>query len=650
MEPQPPAAAAPAGRRPQLAAGLGLWLVLAIAASALWPGRTGGFLFDDYPNLAGLEALKSDPGRDQVLQFLANGIASPLGRPLSLASFAAQMHDWPGHPEAFIRANILLHLLAAALLFWWLLRLARLMQLPPTAALTVPLAATALWAWAPIQVTSVLYVVQRMTELSALCVFLGLLLYLTGRERAAQGRGGGLWWMSAGMAVGAGLGTLAKENALLMPLLVAVLECTLLARVPRPASWGRWAIAFIGVPAAVVLGYLLWIVLDPAAVYAGREFTLAQRLLSEPRILFQYLHQLLLPWPSAMRLWYDDFTVSTGLFQPWTTALALAGWIAALALAWRWRARAPLPAFAVLWFAASHLLESTVLPLELVFEHRNYQASAGIWFALAAGGHALLQRASSDLVRAAGGVLAIAYVALLAGVTWQVASLWGQPFAMTVWMAERLPESRRARAELVGALLQRGHGAEAAAIAGEAAARWPDDAGFPLLVLQVSCQAPDIPHPDFADLQRRVTDAGRNVNGVVHHLDGVLSLVELDHCPVGLPGPLSALTGAAVHNPGLRGQRQNRLLLHARALRLEGRGAEAREAYDRAIDAAPWMVLVLHGAIAAIDAGDLAGARDYLRRAEDDPRIRAADRWAHRTDVARLRELLDGAGTAPPSR
>jgi hypothetical protein len=367
-------------------------------------------------------------------------------------------------------------------------------------------------------------------------------------------------------------------------------------------------------------------------------------------VLFLYLYKMLLPWPSAMRLWYDDFALSTSLFQPWTTALALAGWAALPAAAWRWRARAPMFAFAVLWFVAAHLLESTVLPLELVFEHRNYQASAGVWLALAAGAQALLARASGPLPRNTGFALGATYLALLAAISGQVAQLWGKPFEQTAWMAERLPESRRATQELIGALILRGRAGPPVELARAAAARWPDDPSFPLQHLAVSCQVGGVPHPPGDDLLRRIATLRHGVNTVVHHLDEVLSVAERGHCPAGTPLPLSQLTAAAVGNAALRGQRQNRLLLHARALRLEGRRAEAREAYDRAIDAAPKMILVLHGAIAAMGDGDGAAARAYLERAESDPRIKPLDRLAYRAEVDQLRRALDGGGTPPPAR
>ncbi len=636
--------------RAQLLAGLALYLALALGAWILQPGTSGGFKFDDFPNLGGLEALKSDPGPDQLLQFIVGGISSPLGRPLSMASFALQMHDWPSDPASFIRWNLLLHLLNGALLSWVLLRLAALLQLPARAALLVPLASAALWTCAPIQLTSALYVVQRMTELSATFVFAGLLLYLVGRERALRGDRHGLLWMSLGLLVGAGVGSLAKENAALMPLLVAVLEFTLLARLRRPAAWRPWASVFLLLPALAIAGYLALVLVNPGPAYAGREFTLGERLLTEPRVLFLYLYKLLMPWPSAMRLWYDDFPTSTGLLQPWTTLPALLALAALLAAALRWRERFPLAAFAVLWFLAAHLLESSVLPLELVFEHRNYVASAGVWFALACGAQALAARASAAHVRAVVATLGAAYFALLAAITWQVATLWGQPFALTAWMGERLPDSRRAQSELIGALTARGHAEAAVRLAQAAAVRWPDDPSYPLQQMLVSCQVAEFAHPPAADLLRRIAGARSNVNAVVQHLDDLLSLLENAHCPVGLPLPVSALTEAAVKNAALRGQRQNRLLLHARALLLEQRTAESLEFYGRAADADPKMILLLHGAIIAIDVGDLPAARAWQVRAESDPRIEPLDRWSHRANLTALRQKLDELGAPPASR
>jgi len=634
--------------RNEWTAGVLFGLALLLCLVLYRPGLTGSFQFDDYSNLSTLEALNSNPTSDQFAQFMLKGISSPLGRPISLLSFAMQSSDWPERPGAFIRVNILLHLINGALLFWWLLRLTRLTSGPGPARLYVPLGATFLWLFAPIQASSVLYVVQRMTELSATFVFLGMGIYLAGREALLQGaQRAGLIWMSMGLAVGAGLGTLAKENAAQMPFMVLALEFTLLACLPRPRAWRLWAAPFLILPALAVLAYVAWIAIH-ARGYDGRDFTPLERLLTEPRVLFMYLHKIITPWPSAVRLWYDDFPHSTGLFAPWTTAIALIGLAGVAGIAWKLRTAAPLFAFAVLWFLSCHVLESTGLPLELVFEHRNYQASAGIWFALAAGAAFVLDQASSVRARQVFVVLGASFLLLQASVTWQIATMWGRPLELSAWMAARLPDSKRAAQSFIGTLMRERLPFDAAMAAEKSTRRWPDDPSFPLLTLMLSCQFEQVPFPATADLMHRLRTTPGNVHAVVDYTDAVVSLLESHHCPIGLPFPLAGLTGSALSNRALQPQRQNLLLLHSRALKVENRGDESREVFRQAIDARPQMILLIQGALDAVVAGDLALAKRYLQRAHSDPRIKWRDRWVHRNDIVLLEELVrsrEGAAT-----
>lgn len=635
----------PAGHRWR--AGLLFILALLLCFLLYRPGLSGTFQLDDHSNLGALEPFKNNPTPDQLGQFLFKGIASPIGRPISLLSFAAQASDWPDHAEGFIRVNILLHLVNGALLFWWLLRLSRLRGEPGLERLYVPLAATVLWLIAPIQASTVLYPVQRMTELAASFVFLGMGLYLVGREALSRGAvRAGLGWMSGGLLVGAGLGTLAKENAAQMPLMVLALEFTLLAALPRPRAWRMWAAPFLAAPALLLLAYVAWVGLS-ATGYNGRDFTPGERLLTEPRALFMYLHKMLAPWPSAIRLLYDDFPVSRSLLSPVTTIPALIGLMAGAAAAWRLRAKFPWPAFAVLWFLSCHLLESSALPLELVFEHRNYQASAGLWLALAAATAWVLRRASSVHARAVFATLAAAYLALQATVTWQVASLWGRPLDLAFWTATQLPESERARQGLVTALIHERLPYDAAIQAEQAARQWPANPSFRLLTMTLACQLAEIPFPAPDELLHDLRTRATNANAVADFSDALVSLIENRHCPVGLPVALSTYTAAALANPALQTQRQNLLLLHSRALEVEGRGAEAREMFRQAIDARPQMILLIQGILDAVSAGDLALARQYLERARTDPRIGWRDRWVHRNDLPLLEALIRSRETPP---
>ena len=184
------------------------------------------------------------------------------------------------------------------------------------------------------------------------------------------------------------LGLLSKENAILLPLYLAVIEWCLwrqdaqrrrTTRRRRAATW-FFAVTLLA-PLLVGLALFAWqpgLLLDG---YASRPFTLGERLLTEARVLWFYVGLVLLPTPARLGLYHDDIATSTGLLEPWTTLLALDGWLVVLMAALLLRRRAPAFTFGVLWFLAGHALESTVVPLEIAHEHRNYLPSFGLLFA-----------------------------------------------------------------------------------------------------------------------------------------------------------------------------------------------------------------------------------------------------------------------------
>ena len=171
------------------------------------------------------------------------GVGSP-GRPISYLSFLLQSGSWPHDPLAFKLVNIALHVANGALVYAVVARTLALLGRADAAVLGDQPAAA--WLVHPIQVSTVLYVVQRMTELAALFCLGGMLAYLRGRVLARSGRvDAGYAWMSAGLALGTPLAILAKENGALLPVYIAVIELTLLSGVPRPPRWKLWAAVFL---------------------------------------------------------------------------------------------------------------------------------------------------------------------------------------------------------------------------------------------------------------------------------------------------------------------------------------------------------------------------------------------------------------------
>ena len=360
---------------------IALAIVVATTAVVYTPGLDGPFLFDDNVHISQNRWVKIEAlGWQELMQAWNSSFnAFPSNRPLAQVSFGIN-HAMAGlDPWAYKTTNVILHLIGGLLVFAFVRLAFRALhgtdvdQRPGhiLAAVTA-----AVWLLHPIHVSTVLYVVQRMALISNLSLLLALTCYLYGRLQIADGRSGA-WWMLAAAPI-ALVGFLGKENTVLMPLLLLVCEFTLLRKVtlgPHPGRVRLIQICYIVLPLVIGIAY---VATHPGLLsYDGRAFTLEQRLMTQPRVLWTYLQWLFVPNITAFGLFHDDLVLSTGWVTPPTTLIAVAGWCVTFVAAIVLRARAPVFAFAVLFYLANHALESTVFPLELVFEHRNYLASLG---------------------------------------------------------------------------------------------------------------------------------------------------------------------------------------------------------------------------------------------------------------------------------
>jgi hypothetical protein len=290
---------------------------------------------------------------------------------------------------------------------------------------------------------AVLFVVQRMESLCHTFVFAGLWLYLVGRARLqVTGRGWGL--MLLGLVGCTALGVLVKESAVLLPLYALALEWTLLGFVCNHPGrdrrlFGMYATVLV-LPGVLGLAWLLPKALA-AGAYGGRNFSLGERLLTESRVVVDYLHWTLLPNLGQLSLYHDDYPVSHGLLAPPSTLLAVL-LLAALLGAMVWlRRRRPLMALGLAWFFAAQLLTATVLPLELMFEHRNYFASLGLCLVLA---DICLRAPRGQTSRRAGVAAATALLLLHTGLTALRAREWDDQLRFSLSEAAKHPQSPRA--------------------------------------------------------------------------------------------------------------------------------------------------------------------------------------------------------------
>lgn len=398
-----------------------------------WSGLTGPFLFDDHWNLSPLGAEGGIETVRDWLRFVLGGESGPLGRPVSLASFTLNAQGWPADPWPFKLTNLLVHLGNTILLHVLTRRLFQLCRISHATPLAT--IAALLWALHPLHVSTVLYVVQRMAQLSLFFTLIGLILYIQGRLLAATRPRIGYLLMLTGIVGGTLLATLSKENGALLPLYALVLEATVIrfCGIRAPFKWRFGQTFMLRLPLLALAGYFIYSAPTWLNRYLNRDFSLLQRLGAEGPILWDYLKLFALPRLSGGGL-FHDVTVSD--FPALAVVAAWLGIALVLMLAWRLRLRAPMVAAGLLWFFSGHAMESTFLPLELYFEHRNYLPYVGLVWALMA----VLSKLPVRLLFAVTGPLLV----LWAGMTHLQARVWGdKQVAAQIWLKEQ-PGSLRA--------------------------------------------------------------------------------------------------------------------------------------------------------------------------------------------------------------
>lgn len=505
--------------------GFGLLLSLAATAVLFWPATHGPFLFDDFANLRHLALLGNQPDLSSLGRYLSAFVGNP-GRPLGALSFLIDDQAWPAFAAPFKQTNLLLHLLVGVCVFVLARSLVRLDPGIAHRAALAALAVTALWLISPMQLAATMLVVQRMNILSALFTIIGLIAYVAALRR------GRAWTALAALWCTAGLAFLCKENGVLAFAYAAVINHTLLRRdlAGQPRSVGVVAHAGTVLP-LVAVALAMWLQADRLlASYQLRDFSLGERLMTEPRVLVEYVARILLPRLGGQGIFHDDYVVSTGLLEPLTTLPALLACVVAIVAGVVLRSRTPWLAFAILWFFAGHLLESTALPLELYFEHRNYLPMLGPLL----GASAMLSRLSGAALK-----LGLAVAGLWVGMAGLSIGLnaraWGDELHLAhVWHAEN-PDSIRSTQFLARTLAGHGRHDLARHVLHSAYQRQPGKVELAFQIALLDCTDGRLDAEGIRKLQRlaSVAPPAQSIDAAMQRLGnlaqaGVCSLVSED--------------------------------------------------------------------------------------------------------------------------
>lgn len=591
---------------------LTLAAILALTWLAYHAGLAGDFLFDDFGNLPAIGATGPVTHWATFWRYITSGTADPTGRPLTLLTFLIDARDWPANPYPFKVTNVILHLVNGALLAWVLWRLGQvLVGTEPevavgrdaphaprddagrrsTIAAVAALFGAGAWLLHPLLVSTTLYIVQREAMLPATFVLLGILGWIGARRALVQGhtrRAVAGFVLSAWLCTG--LAVLSKANGALLPLLLLLIEWIVLSRQPVIDAAVRRRLrqavgVFLALPAVLVSAYLVYLL--PGAIRATpgiRGWTTGERLLTQARVVTDYLHLLVVPRPYSTGLFNDAFTVSTGWLHPASTLACVVLLAALIAAGFVLRKRHPAIALALLFYFAAQLMESTWIPLELYYEHRNYLPAMLLFWPL---GFGLLRFKG---LRWLGALAAACILLLLAGMTWQRSILWGDGMRQAqVWAAIN-PGS--ARAQTNAALYDLAHDRPRLAVARLELSlpKHPGDIQAPINLVGAQCRLGDVPRSTLETVNAALESTRLGGGTAFKWFDEALGLASRHAC-TGLGfAELQAALDAARSNPHWRaspGRQQDLHHLQGQLDLAEGKPDAALAEFKQALAISP---------------------------------------------------------------
>ena len=280
-----------------------LLVVLSLTIITTIPGLSGPLVFDDSQSLAPLLSEKTD----DYANIIFGDYSGPLGRSVSMASFV--LNHWISGkiiPYELKVTNLILHLSNGVLLY--ILTTILLKMFYPKHYNYLALAVTALWLLNPVNISTTLYIVQRMALLSCFFVLLGCLVYTLARTNALRPKSLGYGLVLACWTLAA----LSKENGLLLPIFILLIEaCCFDFLLPKIKNSRTLKYTVPVLMLTLVLGGIAVIKHAGLIDYSTREFTLSERLFTQAPVVMDYIHQTLLPSHANMRVSkiIDGFTL-----------------------------------------------------------------------------------------------------------------------------------------------------------------------------------------------------------------------------------------------------------------------------------------------------------------------------------------------------
>lgn len=523
-----------------------------------WPGFSGAYLLDDYSSI--LLASRYYP--DLWLVSISKLIQGEFpGRPIAMLSFGLNLHEWPTSAWGFKYTNFGLHLTTGlvGLLFFMKLLAKSPCGYYKNQHITLAMMAAGLWLVHPLNISTTLYIVQRMTILSTLFSLLALIVFIIARDLLQSKPLFGWFYLIVIYPLLVVIGFLCKENAFLTLPLTLLVDYFISQnnRLPAPKHYNLWKLIYLVSPILIFIFYFSIHFEGVINSYRSREFSLTQRLLTEPRILIDYIFRILIPNGSDISVFHDDITTSTSLLKPITTLASILLLIFTFILSFLLRNRFPIIFFSTTWFLISHTLESSIFPLELYFEHRNYTASFGLILLFSV----LILHAGSAISRYGASILFGAIFILTSFAAWNASNIWGNIDVFAEMSYSNHPDSERAVEFYANHLRATSRIDDAHEVLSKYLSKHPFNAGVLLLQLQFMCLSDASNQLDSSRLDAIIKSLRRSTHnyGAVQMSHNISMMINDNKCPSISSSQLDNILDILISNPAYK---DNPLSMH----------------------------------------------------------------------------------------
>jgi len=337
------------------------------------------FHFDDRPNIIDNPNIQIKAFTWDQLEQLVTRTYKVSIRVFSYFTLALNYHFGGFDLFGYHLVNFIVHVACGIFLYWFVLLTLNLPSLKEkygSISYKAALFTGLIFISHPVQTQAVTYIVQRMTSMAAMFYLLSLILYIKGRLSTGNPR----FFYYGGMALSYLLGVFSKENTAILALFVVLYEFYFFQNLDlSPRGKKVLLILLLGLLLLGAFGFAVWgqrYIDVTREGYHFRTFTMSERLLTQARVILYYVSLLVYPHPSRLNLDYD-FPISKTILDPPTTLISILIILGLIGFSF-WTARKrPILSFFTLWYFGNLVIESSIFPLEMVYEHRLYLPAVG---------------------------------------------------------------------------------------------------------------------------------------------------------------------------------------------------------------------------------------------------------------------------------